>query len=826
MTYANGQLVASQDEAGKLDATGQLTGFSNTSMGRTQVQVQQGDTLKSLAQRVYGNENLWYVLADANGLQGDDALVAGSSLTVPEVKTSSNDASTFKPYNPSEITGPTTPSLPYIAPPSASCDPISTIIMAVVTVLVVAYAPALAAKLPAFGAMIGGTGAFAGVTVGAAATASGIVAVGASAAARGVASAMGMASFSWRAVAVDGITSALSAGLGELLKGAGSASASGATYKTVTEAGKTFRQLTPLGRVLQGVGNHAGGMVAQVATGQDTNFSWNGVAAAAVGSYVSAKLGGRVPLLGGGDPSTNPIGGFAESFLDGAASSSARRLFGLGRQNWGQIALDAFGNTVASGVGQSIVASGRRQADSGSRDSVDGGAGNPFGLSALLADYTNTSFQSGETGGSGAGYFSLAMSLDRAASRSAAGLGSGRGGATSLPSLGDYAAVGYATDGTPVLEPIEVTATPEQAADARRYRQISVNPIVAKYHASQGAGVLKPEVFAQRFEARARDMGYDPAELARVQVVRQAAPRYYATNAEVSDRLRSESYWYGAGLIQAFAPALVPMLSTTLPAAGAAALGYGRAGGQLALQFGKAVVSSPWNTLQGLAGARSWSGAYAALYANMPGNVASAGLVAETVAEGYVATRVVANRAVTSEVAALRRISSANTSDAGRVFNARISLKPHVVEGDVTGLIGRLDVSSSGRSLGFWSGNLDAAMSQAARANVALLETTPGGRIVNDWGFLNKRWNWKAGGEQFWGGLSSKYASGARGDVFVWQAPDRAIDVGGTLDWKGGYVWQNYERPTIMQLQSIGTVRNINYGLVEPTLVNAPLRWH
>jgi hypothetical protein len=59
MTYVGGQLVASQNEAGKLDVTGQLTGFSNTNLGRTQVQVQEGDTLRSLAQRVYGNENLW-----------------------------------------------------------------------------------------------------------------------------------------------------------------------------------------------------------------------------------------------------------------------------------------------------------------------------------------------------------------------------------------------------------------------------------------------------------------------------------------------------------------------------------------------------------------------------------------------------------------------------------------------------------------------------------------------------------------------------------------------------------------------------------------------
>lgn len=65
-------------------------------MGRTSVQVAQGDTLKTIAQRIYGNEALWYVLADANGLTLETPLAAGTTLTAPEVKTVTNDASTFR----------------------------------------------------------------------------------------------------------------------------------------------------------------------------------------------------------------------------------------------------------------------------------------------------------------------------------------------------------------------------------------------------------------------------------------------------------------------------------------------------------------------------------------------------------------------------------------------------------------------------------------------------------------------------------------------------------------------------------------------------------
>ncbi|WP_176167915.1 LysM peptidoglycan-binding domain-containing protein [Luteibacter sp. 22Crub2.1] len=39
--------------------------------------VQTGDTLKSIAQSVYGNASLWYVIAQANAISGDAELAVG-----------------------------------------------------------------------------------------------------------------------------------------------------------------------------------------------------------------------------------------------------------------------------------------------------------------------------------------------------------------------------------------------------------------------------------------------------------------------------------------------------------------------------------------------------------------------------------------------------------------------------------------------------------------------------------------------------------------------------------------------------------------------------
>ncbi len=75
-----------------------------------------GDTLQSIARSLWGDASLWYLIADANGLSGSDALVAGQRLTLPnKVSNVHNNASTFRPYNAGEAIGDISPTLP--APP-------------------------------------------------------------------------------------------------------------------------------------------------------------------------------------------------------------------------------------------------------------------------------------------------------------------------------------------------------------------------------------------------------------------------------------------------------------------------------------------------------------------------------------------------------------------------------------------------------------------------------------------------------------------------------------------------------------------------------------
>ena len=151
--YVNGQQIASGKYNGEFDVIGKLTAYNTSEAGSTTITVQAGDTLRGIAQRVYGNANLWYVLAEANSI-GDDPLAAGTRLRVPEVKVTANDASTFKPFNPSEAIGNTSPGLPYIVPPPSGhhCSGlvnllslvVSYVVGAVVTVYAGPYAGAAA----------------------------------------------------------------------------------------------------------------------------------------------------------------------------------------------------------------------------------------------------------------------------------------------------------------------------------------------------------------------------------------------------------------------------------------------------------------------------------------------------------------------------------------------------------------------------------------------------------------------------------------------------------------------------------------------------------
>ncbi|MBY0563044.1 MAG: LysM peptidoglycan-binding domain-containing protein [Hyphomonadaceae bacterium] len=265
--------------------------------------VRAGDTLSSIAAALWGDASLWYKLAEVNGLTGESALIEGQPLIVPVgVVRSENNATTFKPYDPLEVLGNTSPTAP--KPHKQQCGGMGAVLIAVVAIAVVVVmsggiAGGFSSMLnggtfgQGFAAGFGGSasaGAAAGAQVGALAAGNvaasglavvatgsitaGAVAGAATAAALGsiVSQGIGVATgiqdkFSWNAVALAAIAGGIG-GSGSQLGVGGSSAMSNALRQGVANA------------ITQGIG---------VATGLQRNFSWAGVAAAAVGSYASAR---------------------------------------------------------------------------------------------------------------------------------------------------------------------------------------------------------------------------------------------------------------------------------------------------------------------------------------------------------------------------------------------------------------------------------------------------------------------------------------------------------------------------------------------------------
>jgi YD repeat-containing protein len=229
--YVGGQLVASGKRNGEVDVVGRLTAYqSNNAAGSSRTTVLAGETLRGIAQRVYGNANLWYVLAEANAIADDSGLTAGTTLVVPEVKVTANDATTFKPFSPQEAIGSTSPSLPYIEPPPKEhCNGIAMVLMVIVAVVATIFTAGAAAL--ALGAVASGTGFFAaGAAVLGGTALAGATTFAATAAIAGAAFAGGMAgsiasqavgkamgvvdSFSLRSAVAGGIGAMVGAGVG------------------------------------------------------------------------------------------------------------------------------------------------------------------------------------------------------------------------------------------------------------------------------------------------------------------------------------------------------------------------------------------------------------------------------------------------------------------------------------------------------------------------------------------------------------------------------------------------------------------------------------
>ncbi|MFT3733511.1 MAG: LysM peptidoglycan-binding domain-containing protein [Rhodocyclaceae bacterium] len=89
--------------------------------------VQSGDNLRSIARSLWGDASLWYLIADANGLNSENDVRVGQTLTIPtRITNLHNNSTTYRPYNAGAIIGDTTPTLNAPPPPQRdggnNCD--------------------------------------------------------------------------------------------------------------------------------------------------------------------------------------------------------------------------------------------------------------------------------------------------------------------------------------------------------------------------------------------------------------------------------------------------------------------------------------------------------------------------------------------------------------------------------------------------------------------------------------------------------------------------------------------------------------------------------
>jgi hypothetical protein len=344
-------------------------------------QVQGGDTLRSIARQSYGDEGMWYRIAESNGLSGDRDLRVGQTITIPSaVGTVRNNSGTYQPYDASKITGDTMPHMPTPQNGGGGCGGIGMILVIVVAVIATVFTAGAAAiamgavqgaALTAGGIMSAGATVLTGAAVGgvtlaagtgAAAAAFGAAVIGAavgSIASQGVAMAIGLQDkFSWKQVGMSALGGAVSSAIpaGAFANFPGGATAGLVVRSAVNNA------------VTQGIG---------VATGLQDKFNWRGVAASAAATFVGESLkgavmgtesfdsageslgrsGGLVGELGGGTAAK-----IAGSTILGVAAGSVAAVARGGKFSMQQVAVDAFGNALGEAMmAEMIVGAGSRE---------------------------------------------------------------------------------------------------------------------------------------------------------------------------------------------------------------------------------------------------------------------------------------------------------------------------------------------------------------------------------------------------------------------------------------------------------------------------------
>lgn len=239
--------------------------------------VRAGDTLQSIASSLFGNSSLWFVLAEANGLDSTSSLKAGSLLTVPgTVKSGSLKADAHVLYNQGDIVGSTLPNLK--SPPPKKANGCIQVLVIVLVVIVAVVAAIFTAGIG--GAIVGAAGAGLVATLGALALAGLVgaaIGLAANAITQGIYIAFGMQKeFNWSSFAFAGAAGFISGVAGGL----------GAAAQAAAKAGETVtyaKIALPLLRMGAAAVNQLGADGDGDGKADWAITSWVGLAAAGIG---------------------------------------------------------------------------------------------------------------------------------------------------------------------------------------------------------------------------------------------------------------------------------------------------------------------------------------------------------------------------------------------------------------------------------------------------------------------------------------------------------------------------------------------------------------
>ncbi|VUD61691.1 putative deoxyribonuclease RhsB [Thalassocella blandensis] len=306
------------------------------------------DTLGSIAQKMFGDSSLWYVIADANGItKGPQdtfgAEDAGRVLTIPNTQQNlRNDSTTFKPYNPTEIIGDLTPDVKMLPPPNQGCSAIATLVVIAVAVVATAVTSGLIAAALTPGLSVGtavsvafsGVGALvsAGAGPGALLVAGAVGGYVGSVASQAVAVGFDLQeSIDWDAAKSAGISGGISSGL---------SSPAGSAHINKLRGFSKFAA-----NFVQGAQNYLVNQVANRAAGVEASFSWKALLANSTGNAVGTAL-----TQNGGDGFWGNTAG--KAINNSITGKLMQQWAGAEAPDYGMIAVDAFGNQLGNWIGQ------------------------------------------------------------------------------------------------------------------------------------------------------------------------------------------------------------------------------------------------------------------------------------------------------------------------------------------------------------------------------------------------------------------------------------------------------------------------------------------